>query len=108
MLMLITARALLTLQTGVFFMMAMHVELYSSLLCVIILVMVHSMIGLDNVLVPVPCIRHLGCSPRGKQAAILRRYPTFCLPPPLCAVFSCFHTAGCEAYSFYDRWIRGL
>ena len=23
----------------------------------------------------------------------------------LCAVFSCFHTTGCETYSFYDRWM---
>ena len=41
------------------------------------------------------CMGNSGYFPQGKQAAILRRSPAFCV----CAVFSCFHTTGCEAYS---------
>ena len=49
------------------------------------------------------CMGTLGCFPWGKRAAIVRRYPAF--SPPLYAVFSCFHTTGCEAYSFAtDRY----
>ena len=42
------------------------------------------------------CTGNLCCFPRGKQAAIVWRYLLF----SLCAMFSCFHTTGCEAYSF--------
>ena len=44
------------------------------------------------------CVGNSGCFPQGKRAAIVRRHPAFFFP--LCAVFSCFHTTGCKAYSF--------
>ena len=50
------------------------------------------------VFVPMQCTRNSGCFPRGKRAATVRRYPAFVFP--LCAVCSCFHTTGCQAYSF--------
>ena len=37
--------------------------------------------------------------PRGKRSAIVRRYYALAFLF-LCAVFSCFHTTGCEVYSF--------
>ena len=49
-----------------------------------------------NFHVPVRKIR-AAFRPRGKRAAIVRRYSDSLL---LRAVFSCFHTTGCEAYSF--------
>ena len=39
------------------------------------------------------CTGNWGCFPRGKWAAIVGRYPIFYL---LCAVFSCFHSIGCD------------
>ena len=42
------------------------------------------------------CKSNSGCFPRGKRAAIGRGYPAFF--PFLCAVFSCVHATGREAY----------
>ena len=67
---------------------------------VVVVVVVVDSIRLDYItfLVPMQCTDNSGCFPRGKRAAIVRRYPD-CFPF-LCAVFSCFDTTGCEAYSF--------
>ena len=44
------------------------------------------------------CTDNSGCLPWGKREGTVRRYPAgFCFP---CAVFMCFRTSGCEAYSF--------
>ena len=48
----------------------------------------------DN-LVPVQYMGNSGCYLHGKRAAIVRCYPADFFP--LCAVFSCFQTTGCEA-----------
>ena len=55
-------------------------------------------IRLENFLVPMQYTGNSGWFPLGKRAAIERRYPD--LFYFLCAVFSYFHTTGCEAYSF--------
>ena len=43
------------------------------------------------------CMGSSGCYPRGKRAAIVRRYPH--VFPCRYTMFSCFHATGCEAYS---------
>ena len=56
---------------------------------------------LDNFLVPMQCMDNSGCFPQGKWAAIVWHYPAFFFFFFfLCVMFSCFHTTGCEAYSF--------
>ena len=55
---------------------------------------------LTTFLSPMQCTGNRGFFPRGKRAAIVWRYPGFISLSPVCTVFSCFHTAGCEAYSF--------
>ena len=62
-----------------------------------IIIILFDQVTLYNVLAPMQGMGNLGCFPRGKRAAMQRRYPASVLS--MCAVFSCFHTTCCEASS---------
>ena len=52
-----------------------------------------------------PCTGNSSCFPQGKQAAVVRHYPTFF--PPVYSVFvSPYHCLW--GLLFYDRWIYGI
>ena len=54
-------------------------------------------IRIDHFLVPMQCTGNSGCFSLGRANSHSMALPRF---SPLCAVFSCFHTTVCEAYSF--------
>ena len=66
-------------------MMLMIIIIILMLLLLLLMMMIMMVvIRLDNFLVPMQCTGNTGCFPRGKRAAIVRRYPVVVFPRVQC------------------------
>ena len=77
-----------------------------NILCKAFPICLLDLIRLDTYLVSLQCPGNSGCFPQGNRAAIVHAALPIFFPP--CAVFSCFHTTGCETVYFYHNWTWDL